>query len=75
MFKIDDHMGIAIAGLTADGRVLCKYMRNECINHRSVVCLMQQRMHVNAAAARETSSQLGLLDQLEQAHCGSVRSC
>ncbi|KAF6263042.1 20S proteasome alpha subunit F [Scenedesmus sp. NREL 46B-D3] len=36
MFKIDDHMGIAIAGLTADGRVLCKYMRNECINHRFV---------------------------------------
>lgn len=34
MFKVDDHMGIAIAGLTADGRVLCKYMRNECINHR-----------------------------------------
>jgi 20S proteasome subunit alpha 6 len=36
MFKVDDHMGIAIAGLTADGRVLCKYMRNECINHRCV---------------------------------------
>ena len=34
MYKVDDHMGIAIAGLTADGRVLCKYMRNECINHR-----------------------------------------
>lgn len=34
MFKVDDHMGIAIAGLTADGRVLCKYLRNECINHR-----------------------------------------
>lgn len=34
LFKIDDHMGIAISGLTADGRVLCKYMRNECINHR-----------------------------------------
>ncbi len=34
VFKIDDHMGIAIAGLTADGRVLCKYMRNECMNHR-----------------------------------------
>lgn len=32
--KIDDHMGIAVAGLTADGRVLCKYMRNECLNHR-----------------------------------------
>lgn len=34
LFKIDDHLGIAISGLTADGRVLCKYMRNECINHR-----------------------------------------
>ena len=38
IFKIDDHMGIAMAGLTADGRVLCKYMRNECINHRCVAC-------------------------------------
>ncbi|KAL6749793.1 20S proteasome alpha subunit F [Haematococcus lacustris] len=36
VFKIDDHMGIAIAGLTADGRVLCKYMRNECLNHKYV---------------------------------------
>jgi len=34
IFKIDDHMGIAISGLTADGRVLCRYMRNECLNHR-----------------------------------------
>ncbi|KAG2497079.1 hypothetical protein HYH03_005074 [Edaphochlamys debaryana] len=36
VFKIDDHMGIAIAGLNGDGRSLCKYMRNECINHRYV---------------------------------------
>ena len=36
VFKVDDHMGIAISGLTADGRVLCKYMRNECLNHRRV---------------------------------------
>lgn len=34
VFKVDDHMGMAIAGLTADGRILCRYMRNECINHR-----------------------------------------
>jgi 20S proteasome subunit alpha 6 len=33
VFKIDAHCGIAIAGLTADGRVLCRYMRNECVNH------------------------------------------
>jgi 20S proteasome subunit alpha 6 len=36
VFKIDDHMGIGIAGLTADARVLCKYMRSECINHKFV---------------------------------------
>jgi 20S proteasome alpha/beta subunit len=33
-FKIDDHIGIALSGLIADGRVLCKFMRNECLNHR-----------------------------------------
>jgi 20S proteasome subunit alpha 6 len=36
VFKVDDHMGIAISGLTADGRVLCKYMRSECLNHHYV---------------------------------------
>jgi len=36
IFKIDDHCGVAIAGLTADGRVLSRYMRNECLNHRFV---------------------------------------
>lgn len=29
-------MGIAISGLTADGRILCRYMRNECLNYRFV---------------------------------------
>jgi len=36
IFAIDEHLGIAIAGLTADARVLCKYMRTECLNHRYV---------------------------------------
>lgn len=36
IFKIDDHVGIAIAGLTADARSLSKYMRNECLNHRFI---------------------------------------
>ncbi|GAB2267680.1 RNA polymerase-associated factor [Dionaea muscipula] len=33
IFKVDDHVGVAIAGLTADGRVLSRYMRSECINY------------------------------------------
>ncbi|KAL6063502.1 Proteasome subunit alpha 1 [Balamuthia mandrillaris] len=34
IFKIDEHVGIAIAGLTSDARVLCKFMRTECLNHK-----------------------------------------
>jgi len=36
VFRIDEHLGVAVAGLVADGRVLSRYMRNECINHRFV---------------------------------------
>jgi len=36
VFEIDNHMGIAIAGLTADARVLSKYMQTECLNHKFV---------------------------------------
>lgn len=36
VFKIDDHLGISVSGLTADGRVLCRFMRNECVNHAFV---------------------------------------
>ena len=33
-FKIDDHIGISVSGLTADGRILSRFMRNKCINHK-----------------------------------------
>jgi 20S proteasome subunit alpha 6 len=36
LLKIDNHMGVAIAGLNADARSLAKYMRTECLNHRFV---------------------------------------
>eukprot|EP00249_Psilotum_nudum_P030537 c43253_g1_i1 orf=175-996(+) len=36
LVKLDDHIGIAMAGLTADGRVLSRYMRSECINHKFI---------------------------------------
>jgi 20S proteasome subunit alpha 6 len=34
IINIDEHVGISIAGLTADARVLSRYMRNECTNER-----------------------------------------
>lgn len=36
IFEIDQHIGIGISGLTADARVLCKFMRSESLNHRFV---------------------------------------
>jgi 20S proteasome subunit alpha 6 len=34
--KIDEHMGVAISGLTADGRSIVKYLRNEALNNKYV---------------------------------------
>jgi 20S proteasome subunit alpha 6 len=36
VFKIDEHVGIAIAGLTSDARVLSNFMRTECLRSRFV---------------------------------------
>eukprot|EP00727_Mastigamoeba_balamuthi_P009529 m51a1_g5199 putative 20s proteasome subunit c2 (250) ;mRNA; r:211734-213049 len=33
-FRIDDHVGVAISGLCGDARVLCKFMRTECMSHK-----------------------------------------
>eukprot|EP00182_Erythrolobus_australicus_P005372 CAMPEP_0185829116 /NCGR_PEP_ID=MMETSP1353-20130828/53_1 /TAXON_ID=1077150 /ORGANISM="Erythrolobus australicus, Strain CCMP3124" /LENGTH=262 /DNA_ID=CAMNT_0028526865 /DNA_START=79 /DNA_END=867 /DNA_ORIENTATION=- len=36
LFEIDSHVGVAISGLTADARVLTRFMRTECHNHKFV---------------------------------------
>eukprot|EP00299_Pterocystis_sp_00344_P008754 c3445_g1_i1.p1 GENE.c3445_g1_i1~~c3445_g1_i1.p1 ORF type:complete len:249 (-),score=34.47 c3445_g1_i1:43-789(-) len=36
IFRIDDHIAVAIAGLVPDGRVLSKYMRDQCMNYKFV---------------------------------------
>lgn len=36
IFKVDTHMAMGIAGVTADGRVIAEYFRNECLNHRYI---------------------------------------
>lgn len=34
LINIDDHIGMSISGLTADARILSRYMRNECLNYK-----------------------------------------
>lgn len=34
IIPIDVHMGITISGLTADARILSRYMRSECLNYK-----------------------------------------
>lgn len=34
LFNIDEHVGIAIAGLTSDARVLSNFMKQQCLGHR-----------------------------------------
>ena len=34
IIQIDQHVGVAISGLTADARMLGKFLRTECLNHR-----------------------------------------
>ncbi|GAB6021546.1 Proteasome subunit alpha 1 [Chamberlinius hualienensis] len=34
IIPIDDHIGMSIAGLTADAHILSRYMRSECLNNR-----------------------------------------
>ncbi|OAA66972.1 proteasome component [Niveomyces insectorum RCEF 264] len=34
LFAVDEHAGIAIAGLTSDARVLSNFMKQQCLGHR-----------------------------------------
>ncbi|XP_066334161.1 proteasome subunit alpha type-1-like [Miscanthus floridulus] len=36
VFRVAEHAGVTLAGLTADGRVLSCFLRNKCINHSFV---------------------------------------
>mmetsp|Transcript_50040 Transcript_50040/g.113598 ORF Transcript_50040/g.113598 Transcript_50040/m.113598 type:complete len:263 (+) Transcript_50040:83-871(+) len=60
LLKIDDHMGMAIAGLNADARSLAKYMRTECLNHRYVYgsALQASRLVADVADKHQRSTQM-----------------
>lgn len=34
VFEVDEHVGMSISGLVADGRVLARFLRTECMNYR-----------------------------------------
>ncbi|CAH0058924.1 unnamed protein product [Clonostachys solani] len=34
LFTVDEHVGLAIAGLTSDARVLSNFMKQQCLGHR-----------------------------------------
>jgi len=34
IIPVDSHMGVSISGLTADARLMVRYMRTECLNYR-----------------------------------------
>ncbi|SPP81588.1 blast:Proteasome subunit alpha type-1 [Drosophila guanche] len=34
IIPIDDHLGISIAGITADARVISRYLRSECLSYK-----------------------------------------
>eukprot|EP00382_Lankesteria_abbotti_P011280 CAMPEP_0113848182 /NCGR_PEP_ID=MMETSP0372-20130328/2329_1 /TAXON_ID=340204 /ORGANISM="Lankesteria abbotti" /LENGTH=240 /DNA_ID=CAMNT_0000817625 /DNA_START=46 /DNA_END=768 /DNA_ORIENTATION=+ /assembly_acc=CAM_ASM_000359 len=36
LMKIDDHIGVTWAGITADAKVLANFMRMECLNHKYI---------------------------------------
>lgn len=36
LFPISNHMGLGISGLTPDGRLIHKYLKNECLNYNYI---------------------------------------
>eukprot|EP00189_Rhodosorus_marinus_P011024 CAMPEP_0184741894 /NCGR_PEP_ID=MMETSP0315-20130426/4889_1 /TAXON_ID=101924 /ORGANISM="Rhodosorus marinus, Strain UTEX LB 2760" /LENGTH=270 /DNA_ID=CAMNT_0027212433 /DNA_START=132 /DNA_END=944 /DNA_ORIENTATION=+ len=59
LFSIDDHLGIAIAGLTADARVLGRHMRTECMNYKYIyeIAMPVGRLALNVADKCQVSTQ------------------
>lgn len=60
IYKIDDHLAAGIAGITADARVIHKFMRNECLNHHYVygthISVGRLATHLAQKAQKRTQS-------------------
>ena len=61
IFAIDEHIGIAISGLTADARYISKFMRTESLSHKYVYGspIQAQRLVSAVADKAQTNTQKG----------------
>jgi 20S proteasome subunit alpha 6 len=59
IFDIDQHIGVAISGMTADARLLVRWMRNETVNHKFVFDspLLTSRLVTKLADKSQTHTQ------------------
>ncbi|XP_043263548.1 proteasome subunit alpha type-1 [Colletes gigas] len=59
IIPIDKHMGISISGLTADARILSRYMRTECLNYKYIHddALPMSRLMTTLGNKLQTSTQ------------------
>ncbi|KAH7362996.1 proteasome subunit alpha type-1 [Plectosphaerella cucumerina] len=71
LFEVDEHAGIAIAGLTSDARVLSNFMKQQCLGHRltygralplrSLVDLIGEKAQINTQVYGKRPYGVGLL--------------
>ncbi|CEJ89866.1 Putative Proteasome subunit alpha type [[Torrubiella] hemipterigena] len=71
LFTIDEHVGIAIAGLTSDARVLSNFMKQQCLGHRltygrampirSIVDMIAEKAQINTQVYGKRPYGVGLL--------------
>ncbi|KAM5345020.1 hypothetical protein ACJ41O_010882 [Fusarium nematophilum] len=71
LFTIDEHAGIAIAGLTSDARVLSNFMKQQCLGHRltygraiplrSLVDMIGEKAQINTQMYGKRPYGVGLL--------------
>jgi len=59
ILNIDDHLAIAISGLTADARTLARWMRSEALNHKYVygTAIQSSRLIVDLADRHQQTTQ------------------
>ena len=59
LFKVDDHIGVSIAGLTSDARVLTKYMQGQALASRMNMnrAIPVQRLVLDISDRAQTNTQ------------------